>query len=1131
MKRALSLMLTLCMLLTMLPGGVAEEVFEEQFAEDSFDESFTEETFSQEDAETLDVAEDLPEAAFFEEMPDAEPFEELTENGFAAEDAFAEDNFDEDSFGEETFEEDLFEDAPAAADAEELTIPVEEEISAAESTEVIAEEEQFAEEPVEDAAEAEQPAEDTQEILIASGLDDRSVVSLATDQTKGDSSAFADNAKTYWKVAPTVNVIQTKKDGALVDGQIKIRWVSEWNVDKTVLPANVKYYVYRVDPVTGVATQVKTAKAKAISFTQDGRKVSGTGSAVTLNGIKGDEIFYVRAEKITDGKEVYGLSSDMVYLSDRLPGFENGLWKTVTIESLSEYTDKRDGDGNLSLTRLKAVWNCGGITSREAAEELNFIVKLTYQDKDGNRKGSVKVIKDITYERNSEGDFAGFAIEQTEEEVEEYTDLGATHVKLTVQPKKNGVKGSVFPKTIQLSSDGTAYKKLISLNGVQTSDSEVKLLINPNRLTHQYLIKGLLTDEKLMVKQDAGTIYPKNPADKSCIRSIEFAYRTADGEYLWSLRNDGNHYETDYSGNPELVKQRGAARIEVRAMTQEAANITVTVQPIKKTSTKAIKGEVHTVTIPMVNSWRAKPVITSLTQTGIRQATLCFTQNQNQVKPTAFIIYGFKSKAVVRVKDGELTLPAATTGITAVETIKQEDGTYLYKITGAVAAEGEHSFSVKPQLTVDGTKLSGEVSDEATLDVLLKTKTGVLKLMLGPWKDDGSGETGSVTVTFASIQPKKNVEKFVISLADADSFAGADAYKKKMTLTYKQAKDDDGNGFYDGLYHAVFTGVQKGKTYSVLAETFTVDAGRLVDKTLSLVYGESPKDEKLAEKPDVSALPEKINAAANGKDAAGNAVYIGTQVDFAELLDEGDYDLSIDDTVRQFISVPTEAVTHIEAGEHKVRLARVDRETGEVGTWSDAFTLTVYEDLEAVSLKSAADSILIVGTIVLLPEVKGGSGEYAYKLSVSVNAETASEAQGLEIPAQNKGTYTITTEVTDVNLTKDGVPLGAGFAESVTVEVGDTFTVGDLTYRLKEEDPTKVMVSAYSGSDAEVIVPATATEEASGRSFAVTEIGEKAFYENASLTAITLPNAIEVIGVSAFEGCTSLSTMNSVDNP
>ena len=1118
MRKTLSLVLALCMMLTMVPAGIAEDFFEE--------ESF--ESFAAEDFIDLSFEEELPEASFVEEAP--EQFEEETFFEDSAE-SFAEETFAEDVFQEEVPAEDTFE-APDFAEPEPAAEALTAEEMAGESEEVFVIEEP-AEEP---APEIEEPkTEAAEDVVAADGFEDRSVVSMITDQTEGDSSAFADNVKTYWKVAPTVNVIQPKKDGVLVDGQIKLRWVSEWNVDKTALPANVKYYVYKVDPDTGVATQVKTASAKAISFTEDGRKVSGYGSAVTLNDQTGDEIYFVRAEKITATAEVYGLSSDLVYLSDRLPAFENGQWKTVTIRSLSEYTDKWDAEGNLSLMRLKATWSCGGVEDTAAADELDFIVKLTYQDKNANTIGKVKVIQDIQYETDGNGNFRNFAIEQTNEEVEEYTDQGATHVMLTVQAKKNGVKGAKAARTIQLSSDGTAYKKLVGLSGRQTGDNEVTLAIDFNRLTHQYKIGGLLTDEKLMYDQAAGTMLPKNAADKSCIQYIDFHYTTAAGEsYTWSAVNRGSEFEQHTGGSPELLNQKGAAWIGITAKTKEAASVTVTVQPIKKTSTKAIQGEVHTVTITMRDSWRAKPVITSLTQSGIREATLCFTQNQTRVKPTAFIVYGFKAKAVVKVEDGQLTLPSSTTGITAVDTIKQEDGTYLYKITGAVAAEGESTFTVQPQLTENGTKQSGVKSDAAVLNVLPKAKTGVLNLAIGPWQDDGSGVTGKVEVTFVSIQPKANVEKFVISLADADSFAGSDAYKGKVTLTYKQEMDEAGNGYDEEakLYHAVFTGVEKGKTYSALAETFTVNDGRLVDKVLSLVYGESPKDEAIAEKPDVEAIAANMEAKANGKDEAGNAVFIGTEVNLKDIVGAENFDIVIDED--DVIALPDEDgsyTVNLPAGEHSVRVRLTDPATGEKGTWSDPFALAVYEELEAVSATAPAE-ILLGSPVWVTLEAKGGSGSYTCRLSVTYDGQGEPKTyDGHEFTPDLKGSYTISVEIVDNKLTKDGQKLSVAYDQPAYVTVGDTFTVGDLTFQVMEEDATKVRVQSYNADGAETIVPATATEEVSGRSFAVTEIGEKAFFEKTSLAAVTLPNSIEVIGVSAFEGCTSLATMNSVDNP
>jgi hypothetical protein len=42
----------------------------------------------------------------------------------------------------------------------------------------------------------------------------------------------------------------------------------------------------------------------------------------------------------------------------------------------------------------------------------------------------------------------------------------------------------------------------------------------------------------------------------------------------------------------------------------------------------------------------------------------------------------------------------------------------------------------------------------------------------------------------------------------------------------------------------------------------------------------------------------------------------------------------------------------------------------------------------------------------------------------------------------------------------------------------------------------------------------------------VVEIGAGAFEGNTTLTAIDLPDTVQVIGVRAFANCTSLSTMN-----
>ncbi len=59
------------------------------------------------------------------------------------------------------------------------------------------------------------------------------------------------------------------------------------------------------------------------------------------------------------------------------------------------------------------------------------------------------------------------------------------------------------------------------------------------------------------------------------------------------------------------------------------------------------------------------------------------------------------------------------------------------------------------------------------------------------------------------------------------------------------------------------------------------------------------------------------------------------------------------------------------------------------------------------------------------------------------------------------------------------------------------------------------VVTAYQGNGGSVAIPE-----------GVTAIGEKAFYQNRQITSVQVPDSLQTIGASAFEGCTALVTVS-----
>lgn len=95
-------------------------------------------------------------------------------------------------------------------------------------------------------------------------------------------------------------------------------------------------------------------------------------------------------------------------------------------------------------------------------------------------------------------------------------------------------------------------------------------------------------------------------------------------------------------------------------------------------------------------------------------------------------------------------------------------------------------------------------------------------------------------------------------------------------------------------------------------------------------------------------------------------------------------------------------------------------------------------------------------------------------------------------------------------------------AETYAKENGVTFIAldesdSDFEYELLDDGTAEI--TGYNGSAIELIIPS----EIDG--YAITKIGDGAFFRNTNLTNITIPNGVITIGGWAFEYCTSLTSI------
>ncbi len=91
--------------------------------------------------------------------------------------------------------------------------------------------------------------------------------------------------------------------------------------------------------------------------------------------------------------------------------------------------------------------------------------------------------------------------------------------------------------------------------------------------------------------------------------------------------------------------------------------------------------------------------------------------------------------------------------------------------------------------------------------------------------------------------------------------------------------------------------------------------------------------------------------------------------------------------------------------------------------------------------------------------------------------------------------------------------------------VGDTFVSGDISYTVTSVSPNEAEVSGYSGSNASLSIPATATDASNSQVYSIVAIGKYALASNTVVTTVSLPSSVVTLREEAF-GNSALTTIN-----
>lgn len=180
------------------------------------------------------------------------------------------------------------------------------------------------------------------------------------------------------------------------------------------------------------------------------------------------------------------------------------------------------------------------------------------------------------------------------------------------------------------------------------------------------------------------------------------------------------------------------------------------------------------------------------------------------------------------------------------------------------------------------------------------------------------------------------------------------------------------------------------------------------------------------------------------------------------------------------------------------------------------FAFNVTTDLKEVNIP---DSVKVIGTQAF------ANGEAIQKVTIGSGVERIENLAFTGLPSG---------VVPEVRSQEAGIALRrSGYTGKIILNgknfnaySGTQFAVGEFTYQVISDDEVAVIyyVSSYAHED--VVIPSTVTNEGDGKTYTVTAIYDRVFYNRYDLKHIQLPDTITYVGDNAFGGITEATYIN-----